>query len=418
MSDLWSKYDTELTPEKYSLVKTILDLKDRYDDYTKDNNGIVNGHTNSINIIQDTLGADKRGDRGSVYTEIIKLDERIDDVIADQDAEDAKLDARLKTAESKLNTLETDTIPSIRSDINTINGTTIPAITKRIDAHEANWNGTQAALEQVDSELRQADRDTNGRIDDILDLIGTVPTDSTVMDSVGNINTTLTEKFDDLDKRLGQTAGTLSAFEAIGVNAQDIADIEDNITNISNKIGDVGDKSLQQQIADVKDNYVKNTEMAGHLEPYAKTTTLDNYALKTNLDDYALKTELDDYALKTNLDDYALKTELGNYATKEELTNYLTTDIAAKTYAAASDLQTLITNLGMPADFKEGDTPVLQDIFSQLSTLSAQITDIQADIINMKTIINILHSDEEQPPFSTDDSESGEELTPEEEPTT
>lgn len=111
--------------------------------------------------------------------------------------------------------------------------------------------------------------------------------------------------------------------------------------------------------------------MAGYLEPYAKTTTLDNYALKTNLDDYALKTELDDYALKTELDDYALKTELSNYATKEELTNYLTTDIAAKTYAAASDLQTLITNLGMPADFKEGDTPVLQDIFSQLSTLSA-----------------------------------------------
>lgn len=83
--------------------------------------------------------------------------------------------------------------------------------------------------------------------------------------------------------------------------------------------------------------------MAGYLEPYAKTTTLDSYALKTNLDDYA---------------------------TKEELANYLTTDIAAKTYAAASDLQTLITNLGMPADFKEGDTPVLQDIFSQLSTLS------------------------------------------------
>lgn len=244
MSDLWSKYDTELTPEKYSLVKTILDLKDRYDDYTQDNNGIVNGHTNSINIIQDTLGADKRGDRGSVYTEIIKLDERIDDVIADQDAEDAKLDGRLKTAESKLNTLETDTIPSIRSDINTINSTTIPAITKRIDAHEANWNGTQATLEQVDSELRQANSDTNGRIDDVLDLIGTVPTDSTVMDSVGNINTTLTKKFDDLDKRLGQTAGTLSAFEAIGVNAQDIADIEDNITNMSNKIGDVGDKSL------------------------------------------------------------------------------------------------------------------------------------------------------------------------------
>ena len=400
MSDLWSKYDTELTPEKYSLVKTILDLKDRYDDYTQDNNGIVNGHTNSINIIQDTLGADKRGDRGSVYTEIIKLDERIDDVIADQDAEDAKLDGRLKTAESKLNTLETDTIPSIRSDINTINSTTIPAITKRIDAHEANWNGTQATLEQVDSELRQANSDTNGRIDDVLDLIGTVPTDSTVMDSVGNINTTLTKKFDDLDKRLGQTAGTLSAFEAIGVNAQDIADIEDNITNMSNKIGDVGDKSLQQQIADVKDNYVKNTEMAGYLEPYAKTTTLDSYALKTNLDDYALKTELDDYA------------------TKEELANYLTTDIAAKTYAAASDLQTLITNLGMPADFKEGDTPVLQDIFSQLSTLSTQITDIQADIVNMKTIINNLHSDEEQPPFSTDDSESGEELTPEEEPTT
>ena len=391
MSDLWSKYDTELTPEKYSLVKTILDLKDRYDDYTQDNNGIVNGHTNSINIIQDTLGADKRGDRGSVYTEIIKLDERIDDVIADQDAEDAKLDGRLKTAESKLNTLETDTIPSIRSDINTINSTTIPAITKRIDAHEANWNGTQATLEQVDSELRQANSDTNGRIDDVLDLIGTVPTDSTVMDSVGNINTTLTKKFDDLDKRLGQTAGTLSAFEAIGVNAQDIADIEDNITNMSNKIGDVGDKSLQQQIADVKDNYVKNTEMAGYLEPYAKTTTLDSYALKTNLDDYA---------------------------TKEELANYLTTDIAAKTYAAASDLQTLITNLGMPADFKEGDTPVLQDIFSQLSTLSTQITDIQADIVNMKTIINNLHSDEEQPPFSTDDSESGEELTPEEEPTT
>lgn len=400
MSDLWSKYDTELTPEKYSLVKTILDLKDRYDDYTQDNNGIVNGHTNSINIIQDTLGADKRGDRGSVYTEIIKLDERIDDVIADQDAEDAKLDGRLKTAESKLNTLETDTIPSIRSDINTINSTTIPAITKRIDAHEANWNGTQATLEQVDSELRQANSDTNGRIDEVLDLIGTVPTDSTVMDSVGNINTTLTKKFDDLDKRLGQTAGTLSAFEAIGVNAQDIADIEDNITNMSNKIGDVGDKSLQQQIADVKDNYVKNTEMAGYLEPYAKTTTLDSYALKTNLDDYALKTELDDYA------------------TKEELANYLTTDIAAKTYAAASDLQTLITNLGMPADFKEGDTPVLQDIFSQLSTLSTQITDIQADIVNMKTIINNLHSDEEQPPFSTDDSESGEELTPEEEPTT
>lgn len=400
MSDLWSKYDTELTPEKYSLVKTILDLKDRYDDYTQDNNGIVNGHTNSINIIQDTLGADKRGDRGSVYTEIIKLDERIDDVIADQDAEEAKLDGRLKTAESKLNTLEIDTIPSIRSDINTINSTTIPAITKRIDAHEANWNGTQATLEQVDSELRQANSDTNGRIDDVLDLIGTVPTDSTVMDSVGNINTTLTKKFDDLDKRLGQTAGTLSAFEAIGVNAQDIADIEDNITNMSNKIGDVSDKSLQQQIADVKDNYVKNTEMAGYLEPYAKTTTLDSYALKTNLDDYALKTELDDYA------------------TKEELANYLTTDIAAKTYAAASDLQTLITNLGMPADFKDGDTPVLQDIFSQLSTLSTQITDIQADIVNMKTIINNLHSDEEQPPFSTDDSESGEELTPEEEPTT
>lgn len=36
----------------------------------------------------------------------------------------------------------------------------------------------------------------------------------------------------------------------------------------------------------------------------------------------------------------------------------------------------------------------------------------------MKTIINNLHSDEEQPPFSIDDSESEEELTPEEEPTT
>lgn len=83
--------------------------------------------------------------------------------------------------------------------------------------------------------------------------------------------------------------------------------------------------------------------MAGYLEPYAKTTTLDSYALKTDLDDYA---------------------------TKEELNDYLTTDIAAKTYAAASDLQTLIANLGMPADFKEGDTPVLQDIFNQLSELS------------------------------------------------
>ena len=72
----------------------------------------------------------------------------------------------------------------------------------------------------------------------------------------------------------------------------------------------------------------------------------------------------------------------------------------------------------MPADFKEDDIPVLQDIFSQLSKLSTQITDIQTDIVNMKTIINNLHSDEEQPPFSIDDSESEEELTPEEEPTT
>ena len=100
MSDLWSKYDTELTPEKYSLVKTILDLKDRYDDYTQDNNSVVNGHTYTINTIQDTLGADKRGDRSSVYTEIIKLDEKIDGV-------DTKLDGRLITAEGKLNILET-----------------------------------------------------------------------------------------------------------------------------------------------------------------------------------------------------------------------------------------------------------------------------------------------------------------------
>lgn len=382
MSDLWSKYDTELTPEKYSLVKTILDLKDRYDDYVQDNDSIVIGHTNSINIIQDTLGADKRGDRGSVYTEIIKLDERIDDAIADQEVEDAKLDGRLVTAESKLNTLETDTIPSIRSDINTINNTTIPAITKRIDAHEANWNGTQAALEQVDSELRQADSDTNGRIDDVLDLIGIVPADTTVMDNISDVNTTLTEKFNDLDKRLGQTSDSLSAFEAIEVNAQDIANIEASITTMSGKIGDVGEKSLQQQIVEVKDNYVKNTEMAGYLEPYVKTTALDNYALKTDLEDYA---------------------------TKELLESYLTTEIAAQTYAAASDLQTLITNLGMPADFKEGDTPVLQDIFNQLSDLSTQIADIQADIVNMKTVINSLHSDQEQPPFITESSELEEE---------
>ena len=33
MSNLWKDYDTNLTEDKYSLVQTILDLKERFDNY-------------------------------------------------------------------------------------------------------------------------------------------------------------------------------------------------------------------------------------------------------------------------------------------------------------------------------------------------------------------------------------------------
>jgi len=181
--------------------------------------------------------------------------------------EDTIADA-IKALETADITINTD-IGKIESDIQTINDNINNSISQRINGlenrigiHEQNWNGTEAALKAVDEELKKVDaslskkdEELEGQISqakaDVLNIIGEVPTDKTVLEVIDEQDSALNTLIEELRADLGSKTGDSSAFTAIAANAANITDINttigdinDDLDEINNKIGNVGEKSL------------------------------------------------------------------------------------------------------------------------------------------------------------------------------
>ena len=346
MKKLWDTYDTNLTDYKYSLVQTILDLKQRYDTYVKNNDIAVNGNSNDINIVQDALGLDNRGELGTVYTEIKNLYTGLNELDTAYKDADSNLDLRLDNAESAIKTINEATFVAVNNSINDLD--------KRIEAHEKSWAGSEAALTEDIKELN----------DNLSALSTTVSTeDSKITQSIESLKTELSEadnankqelqeQIDSLQTDLGTKTGTLDAFTAIKTNTDDIA-------TINTKIGEVPDKSLAAQISEIN----------SFLPQYAKSSELENYVTKKELEDK-------DYALNSTV-------------------TGITEQIAK--------IEKSFTALGDPEEFadKVGDTTLLQSIFNQLEQLNTNLATVQSDITTIKEKMNELHS--ENPPFPTED---------------
>lgn len=370
MPDLWNGYDTDLTSAKYSLVQTILDFKRNYDKYVASNEVNVGGNSNDIKIIQDALSLDKRGELGTVYTEIINLYKALEDLDNAYKQADAGLDGRLVSAENAINTINNTTFPLVESSIN--------AIDKRVAAHEKTWAGSEAAL-----------------IEDIEDLNTNL---STLTETVTNNYNELDQAIDDLEIKLSGNAsadkqelqglinglradlgtknGEADAFTAIGANAA-------RILTINNKIGTVGeDRPLSVQVNDNL-NSINNLNATSLTKEEAGNT-------------YVSKTALAEA-------NYAKMSDLDNYITEEELTGkgYALDSTVSDISDRVRVTEEALTALGVSEEFTETEVPanttILRAIFDQLADLNSKLTIVQNDITAVKNKMNELHSD--NPPF-------------------
>ena len=339
----------------------------------------IESHYDSIENIENTL--DWAEKTKTVSQEIDDLDGRADDL------------------EAYRTSLENTIFPAINNSISVLN--------QQTTEHYEIWNkaseefekthediyakiGTVPENSSVMSEIASKEQaiynligefDENstvkGTIDtleeNITNLIGEVPTDSTVMGIVSDNYSTiidligeipeessvsaeledLQDQIDDIVADLGTNSSeTETAFSLIAANAGEISDI-------NTVLGEIGDTSVAQQIADI------HTLMGEQI---------DGKSLSVRITE--------------------TKNALSNYVTTDALTN-------AK-YVTESDLETvqnavieIAGDLESITSLKENitteNTNLLQDIFDRLVSL-------EDSIISIKTVINTLHS-EGEPPF-------------------
>lgn len=183
----------------------------------------------------------------------------------------------------------------------------------------------------------------------IINLIGSIPEESDVSTELEDLQ----NQIDDIVADLGTNSSeTETAFSLIAANAEEISDI-------NTILGEIGDTSVAQQIADIHD-------LMGE--------QVDNKSLSVRITE--------------------TKNALSNYVTNDTLTNakYVTeSDLETVQNAVveiAGDLET-ITNL--KENIVTENTNLLQDIFARLVSL-------EDSIVSIKTVINTLHS-EGEPPF-------------------
>ena len=382
MPDLWNGYDANLANAKYSLIQTILDLKKRYDNYTTLNDVSVGGNSNDIKIIQDSLSLDKRGELGTVYTEIINLYKALENLDIAYKQADTNLDGRLTGAENAINTINNTTFPLVDGRINTLD--------ERVTAHEKSWAGSEAILVEDIKDLNdnfnnltKTVTDNYNNLDKSIDDLETK-----LSSSASNDKQELQELINGLRADLGTKSNESNAFSAIEANAA-------SILTINNKIGTVSEeRPLSVQVNDNL-NSINNLNATSLTKEEATNT----YVSKTAL------TEAN----------YAKVSDLDNYVTEEELIDkgYALNSVVSEISNRVQTVEDIFITLGTSEDFTEievpADTTILRAIFNQLAELNTKLTTVQDDIIILKSKMNELHSD--NPPFSTDE----EEIPPEEE---
>ena len=184
----------------------------------------------------------------------------------------------------------------------------------------------------------------------IINLIGNIPEESNVSAELEDLQGQINNIIADLGTNSSETE---TAFSLIAANTEEISDIKNTI------LGEIGDTSVAQQIADIH-------SLMGE--------------------------QVDGKSLSVRITE--TKNALSNYVTNDTLTN-------AK-YVTESDLETvqnavteIAGDLESITSLKENitteNTNLLQDIFDRLVSL-------EENIISIKTVINTLHS-ESEPPF-------------------
>lgn len=227
--------------------------------------------------------------------------------------------------------------------------------------------------------------------ENITNLIGEVPTDSSVMgivsdnystiiDLIGDISEEssvsaeledLQDQIDDIVADLGtNTSEAETAFSLIAANAQDISDI-------NTSLGEVGDTSVAQQIADIH-------SLMGE--------------------------QVDGKSLSVRITE--TKNALSNYVTNDTLTNakYVTESELETVQNAVIEIAGDLKNItSLKENITTENTNLLRDIFDRLVSL-------EENIISIKTVINTLHS-ESEPPFPEVVEPTPDPELPENEPT-
>ena len=392
MSNLWKDYDTNLTEDKYSLVQTILDLKERFDNYKSSTDPQVLQITNEVNDINTKIGQPWQ-DALSIYTylkQLLDKDIELNQTITNTDTQirkdmktttdaleaaykkaDETLDQRLDNAENAINAINNTTFPSVNASIE--------AISKRVTAHEEAWESSEENLVKDIENLSKTTADNYTELNQAIDDLETTASTNKqeLQSSISELRTDLGTKFGEAD-----------AFTAIKANAAEIA-------VINSKIGTVSvDKPLSVQVND-------NLSSINNLNANALTKTEASGIYVTNT------------ALTQA--NYAKLSDLDNYITEEELIakGYALDSVVSELSDKVEAVENTLITLGASEEFTETEVPaeksILRAIFDQLADLNSKLTTVQEDIIIIKNKMNDLHPD--NLPFPEDE----EVIPPEEE---
>ena len=336
-----------------------------------------------------------------IYTNL----EDIEDILA--------WDGRTKTVSQELDSHDLR-IKNLEDYRTTLDNTTLPAITGRIGTLEDQTKEHYEAW-------AKASQDFEKTHEDIYAKMGSVPENSNIMDEINNREQTIYNLIGEFDENstIKETIGTLeeNITNLIGEVPEEssvMGIVSDNHSTVISLIGSIPEESnvgaeledLQDQIDNiVADLGTNNSEtetafslIAANAEEISDINTIlgeigDTSVAQQIANIHSLMGEqVDGKSLSVRITEN--KNALSNYVTNDTLTNakYVTeSDLETVQNAVveiAGDLET-ITNL--KENIVTENTTLLQDIFARLVSL-------EDSIISIKTVINTLHS-EGEPPF-------------------
>lgn len=327
--------------------------------------------------------------------DILAWDERTTTVSQELDSHDL----RIKNLEDYRTTLDNTTLPAITGRIGTLEDQTkehYEAWTKASQDFEKTHEDIYAKMGSVPENSNIMD-EINNREQTIYDLIGEFDENSTIKETIDNLEENITNLIGEVPEESSvmgivsdNHSRVISLIGSIPEESNVGAELEDLQGQIDNIVADLGTNNSETETAFslIAANAEEISDINTILGEIGDTSIAQQIANIHSL----MGEQVDGKSLSVRITEN--KNALSNYVTNDTLTNakYVTeSDLETVQNAVveiAGDLET-ITNL--KENIVTENATLLQDIFARLVSL-------EDSIISIKTVINTLHS-EGEPPF-------------------